>query len=257
MIALVTGASSGMGRDMAIYLNTLGYDLILTARDEEKLKQVKQIIEEKQKGNVEIILADLSRQEECLRLYEEAKQIGPIDIWINNAGFGLFGSFVETSLDTELDMIRTNVEAVHILTKLVVQDMIKQNRGHILNVASVAGFLPGPLMATYYATKNYVFRLCEAIRKELKKQNSQVKISVLCPGPVSTNFNQVAKVKFNLKQRDSKTVAKYAVDQMLKNRFLIMPGVEIKATRFFSKVIPDSILSSVCYHMQEKKQGNT
>lgn len=255
MIAGITGASSGIGKDMAIYLHTLGHDVILIARDEQKLQQLQKQLQSKGTAKVDVLVADLSIEEECMQVYDKAKQMGNIDIWINDAGFGLFGSFVETDLERDIEMIHTNVRAVHILTKLVVQDMIKRNQGYILNVASVAGFLPGPLMATYYATKNYVFRLSEAIRRELKKQKSSVKISVLCPGPVNTNFNQVANVKFNLKQRSSKQVAEYAISHMLHYHFLIMPGIEIKFARFFSKIVPDFILEKVCYHMQEKKKG--
>ncbi len=270
-IALVTGASSGIGRDMARYLNSLGYNLIITARDEDKLKKLKQELEEKKlekkelseksevktngKANIDIIVADLAKEEECISLYKQVKEkYKNIDILINNAGFGLFGSFLETDLETELDMINVNVKAVHILAKLFMQDMVKANRGTILNVASVAGFMPGPLMATYYCTKNYVFRLSEALREELKKKKSDVKISVLCPGPVDTNFNKVAKVKFNLKEASSEYVAKYAIDKLLKHKFLIIPGFSVKMARFFSKITPDNILAKVCYHMQEKKR---
>ncbi len=150
-------------------------------------------------------------------------------------------------------MIHTNVIAVHMLTKLFLQDMVLKDSGRILNVASVAGFMPGPLMTTYYSTKNYVFRMSEAINKELKKMNSNVKISVLCPGPVNTNFNNVAKVKFNLRQASSEKIAKYAIDKMLKNKFKIIPGIDIKIAKFGSKILPDSILAEICYHMQERK----
>ena len=133
------------------------------------------------------------------------------------------------------------------------KDMVKRNSGHILNVASIAGFIPGPLMQTYYASKSYVIRLSEGIREELKKQNSKVKISILCPGPVNTNFNNVAGVKFNLSSLKSEDVAKYAVKKMLKNKFLIIPGFKIKIGKFFSKIVPDNIIAKFVYYMQEKK----
>ena len=151
-------------------------------------------------------------------------------------------------------MIDTNIKAVHILTKLFLSDMQKIDRGKILNVASIAGFMPGPLMATYYATKNYVVRLSQAIREELRKKKSNVQISVLCPGPVDTNFNNVANVKFNLRSLPSQTVAKYAIDNTLKGRFMIIPGFTIKCTRFFSKIVPDSIMAKACYKTQERKR---
>lgn len=260
MVALVTGASSGIGRDMARYLYELGYDLVITARNKQNLEELKKELEETKSNTktrkIEIILADLSKEEECKKLYQQTKEtVGCIDILINNAGFGLFGRFTQTSLDTEMNMIDTNIKAVHILTKLFLQDMLAQKNGHILNVSSIASFLPGPLMTTYYSTKSYVLRFSQSIREELKKQKSNVKISVLCPGPVATNFNNVAKVKFNLPQTSSEKVAKYAIDKMLKNKFLIMPGINVKLTRFFTKIIPDTWLAKVSYHMQKRKEG--
>ena len=174
MRALITGASSGIGRDMARELDKMGYDLILVARDINRLQEVKNSL----KGNVEVIQMDLEIEENCKRLYGQAKDI---DILINNAGFGTFGGFTETDLDKELSLIDTNIKAVHILTKLYLKDMVERDSGHILNVASNAGFMPGPLMCAYYASKAYVVRLSEGIREELKKKKSRVKISLLCP----------------------------------------------------------------------------
>ena len=240
---------------MAIILNNLGYDLIITAKDEENLIKLKQKLNLNNKNDVYIIVKDLSKENECKELYEEIKdKFKNIDILINNAGFGLFGEFVDTSIDTQMNMIDVNIKAVQILTKLFLNDMVKVNKGRILNVASVAAFMPGPLMATYYSTKNYVLRISQAIKYELKKRKSNVKISVLCPGPVNTNFNNVANVKFNLKGMSSKYVAEYAIDKLLKDKFLIMPGVGIKLIRFISKILPDMIMAKMCYKMQEKKK---
>ncbi len=112
----------------------------------------------------------------------------------------------------------------------------------------------GALMATYYCTKNYILRMSQAIREELNKKKSNVKISVLCPGPVNTNFNNVANVKFNLKGSSSEYVAKYAIDKTIKNKFMIIPGIKIKLARLASKIVPDFIVAKVCYYMQEKKR---
>ena len=256
MIALVTGASSGIGRDMARYLNSLGYDLIITARDKVKLEDLKQGLEKKNNYFVDIIVKDLSKTEECKDLYKEIKEkYQNIDILINNAGFGLCGEFVETDLDFELSMIDTNIKAVHILTKLFLKDMVKKDSGRILNVASVASFMPGPLMATYYSSKNYVLRLSQAIKEELNKRRSNVKISVLCPGPVDTNFNNVANVKFAMKGLSSEYVAKYAINKMLKNKTIIKVGWKIKVVRFFSKIFPDSLSAKACYNIQKRKNN--
>ena len=246
MKALITGASSGIGRDMARYLSNLGYDLIIVARRLELLEKLKSEL----KTNVEIVCLDVSKEENCYKLFEEHRDI---DVLVNNAGFGLFGHFFETDLNKEINMINTNIIAVHILTKLYVQEMIKKDKGHILNVASIAGFMVGPLMSTYYATKNYVISLSRAINKELKKRKSNVKISVLCPGPVKTEFNDVAGVKFSMKSLTSEYVAKYAVDKMLKNKEVIIPGIAIKLLKFGNKIAPDKVSIEIAYHAQESK----
>ena len=246
MRALITGASSGIGRDIAINLSKKGYDLILVARDLEKLNEVKA----KLHTNVEVVSMDVSKAENCKELHEKYQDI---DILVNNAGFGDCGYFTKTSLDKELKMIDTNIVAYHVLTKLYLQDMKQRNSGKILNVASIAGFMPGPLMATYYSTKAYVVRLSEAIREELKKENSKVQISILCPGPVDTNFNKVADVQFALKGLSSEYVAKYTTDKLFKGKFYIVPGWKIKLARFGSKIAPNNLVAKICYNMQRRK----
>ncbi len=246
MKALVTGASSGIGRDIARELSKKGYDLVIVARNKERLEELKQEL----KTKVEVISLDLSKKENCMKLHEE---VNDIDVLINNAGFGDFGKFVDTDIEKEIQMIELNITSVHLLTKLYLKDMVNKNQGRILNVASIAGFMPGPLMATYYATKNYIVRLSEAIREELKKQKSDVKISILCPGPVKTNFNNVANVKFELHSLTSEYVAKYAVKEMLKNKFYIVPGLTIKVLKFLSKITPTPILAKCTYQMQKRK----
>ena len=208
MKALITGASSGMGRDMAKILSQKGYDLILVARDEKKLEEVKKQL----KTETKIVVIDISNEENCKKIYEENKDI---DILINNAGFGDCGHFEETSLDKDIQMIHTNIIAYHILTKLYLKEMIKKDSGKILNVASIAGFMPGPLMTTYYSTKNYVVRFSESIREELRRKKSKVQISILCPGPVDTNFNKVADVEFALKVMITQNVTKNHIKKQI------------------------------------------
>lgn len=247
MKALITGASSGIGKEMAKYLSLKGIDLVLVARDEEKLQEVKKEI----KTNVEIISIDLASKENCIKLYNQVKDI---DILINNAGFGAFGEFTETDLETEIDMINTNITALHILAKLYLQDMKKKNSGYILNVSSIAAFIPGPLMAAYYATKSYVLNLSKGIYEELRHDKSNVKISCLCPGPTKTNFLPTAGVKFNTKLATAEYVAKYATDKMFKGKLVIIPTLKIKTVMFLSKIVPHKIIARFTYKIQEGRR---
>ena len=275
MKALITGASSGIGKDMAKILNQKGYNLVLVARDIEKLEQTKKELEKsvqneptiennkiekayknskKATNKIEIIQMDLSEEQNCIEL---ANKVKDVDILINNAGFGDCGKFSETDLNKDISMIKTNVIAYHILTKLYLKEMKKKNSGKILNVASIAGFMPGPLMATYYATKNYIVRLSEAIREELKKEKSKVQISILCPGPVETNFNKVANVKFSLREANSMQVAKYAIKKLEKGKFYIVPGIDVKLARFGAKIAPSNFVAKITYKVQKRKiQGS-
>ena len=250
MRVLVTGASSGIGRDLARDFAKRKYDLILVARNVERLEVLQKELKETYNVNVEYLSVDLSRRENCIDLHSKVKNI---DILVNNAGLGDFGEFSETELTKDFSIIDTNVTSVHVLTKLYLKDMREKNSGKILNVASIAGFLPGPLMATYYASKNYVVRLSESIREELKKAKSNVKISILCPGPVKTNFNNVANVKFELSSLTSEYVAEYTVKQLLKDKFYIVPGITIKLAKNLSKLVPTPILAKIRYQMQKRK----
>ncbi len=250
MKALVTGASSGIGKEIAYYLDKLGYELILVARDKEKLEEVQKKLSKKSK----IVLIDLANEKKIKDLYMIVKNEN-IDLLVNNAGFGLFGDYEEVDLLKELEMIDVNIKAVHILTRMFLKDMEKKGQGRILNVASSAGLLKGgPLMSTYYATKSYVVNFSLAIYEELRRKKSNVKISVLCPGPVNTNFNDVAGVKFNLKSLSAEYVAKYAIDEMLnKNKLLIIPGTSTKLGIFITRFLPIKLILNITYRIQERK----
>ena len=252
MRALITGASSGIGRVLAYEYAKKGYDLVIVARNQQKLEELKKEIEVNNHSKVEIVQMDLSIEENCINLYKKYK--GQIDLLINNAGFGTYGNFEEIDLQTEVKLINTNISALHILTKLFLQDMKEKDSGTILNVASIAGFLPGPLMSAYYASKAYVIRLSQGIREELKKSKSNVSISILCPGPVDTNFNTVANVKFSSKPLTSEYVAKYTVKQLNKNKFYIVPGLSVRALRIICKIIPDNVMASFAYKHTEGKK---
>lgn len=248
MKALITGASSGIGRDMARVLSNKGYDLILVARDKNNLNQLKKEL----KTNVEVISMDLSILDNCKKLYEQVKNEN-IDILINNAGFGTIGAFRKIDLDKELNMIDLNIKVVHILTKLFLDDFVKRNSGYILNVSSASAFQPGPLMATYYSTKAYVYHLTLAIYEELRRIKSNVKISCLCPGPVNTNFNKVANCEFKIDALSSEFVAKYTIDKMFKNKLLIIPGFKIKLLYIFGRFIPNKLKLKITYKIQYRK----
>lgn len=249
MKALITGASSGLGADFARVLSNRGYDLILVARRKSKLEKLKKEL----KTNVEIIDMDISSTFNCMKLYNQVKK-EKIDILINNAGFGLFGKFEKTKLDTELDMIDLNIKAVHTLTKLFLKDFRKKDSGYILNVASAASFLPGPLMSTYYATKAYVLCLTESIYEELRQDHSDIYIGALCPGPVDTEFNDVAKVKFALKGLNSYDVAEYAVKKMFQQKMIIIPGFTTKLGIIASKFLPIKSKAKISYNIQSQKE---
>ncbi len=247
MNALITGASSGIGREMAIYLSELGYDLVVVARNKDKLEELKKSV----KTNIKIMEYDLSDIDNCYKLYDKIKD-NNIDIVINNAGFGLFGNYVETDLNTELNMIDLNVKALHILTKLFINN---DNIKYILNVASSAGLMKGgPLMATYYATKSYVCSYSLGLYEELRKNNSNKVISILCPGPVDTNFNDRANVKFNVKSMDARYVARYAINKMFKKKLIIVPGLSVRMGLFFMRFVPTKMLLKMTYNFQEKKK---
>lgn len=249
MKALITGASSGIGREMAKILSEKGYDLIIVARRKKKLEELKKEL----KTNVEIIPLDISSTFNCMKLYNKVKN-NDIEIVINNAGFGIFGEFTDTNLDQELDMIDTNIKAVHMLTKLFLKDMKEKDRGYILNVSSSAAFLPGPLMASYYASKAYILHLTEAITEELRHDDSHVYVGSFCPGPVNTEFNDVAKVEFGVKAISSEYAARYAIDKMFQKKRIIVPGIFMKINCTCNRFLPRKLLLKICYHIQKKKE---
>lgn len=249
MKALVTGASSGIGKEICIYLDSLGYELILVSRDKDKLLEVQNILKNKSK----VITLDLSNINNCYKLYNLTSKYD-VDILVNNAGFGLHGEFVDSDINKEISMIDLNIKAVHILTKLFLKDFVNKDKGYILNVSSSAAFLSGPLMSTYYSTKSYVYRLTTAIYEELRKKKSNVFISVLCPGPVKTNFNKTANCKFDIKSVDSKYVAKYAIDKMFKKKLVIIPSFYIKVGIFINRFLPIKSSLKVAYNIQDKKR---
>ncbi len=249
--AVITGASAGLGTEFAKQLAAKGYKLILTARREERLNN----LAEELPVECVIIPADLSKTEECLRFFELVKD-KKIDVFVNNAGFGDCNSFLESNLDKELDMIDVNVKAMHTLCKLFLQKMQKENHGYILNVASSAGLLPaGPYMATYYATKAYVSSLTQAIAQELKELKSNVYVGALCPGPVDTEFYDVANVEFTLKGISPEYCVEYAIRQMIKRQVVIVPTLLMKASTTMGRMAPRKLAIKITSGQQRKKLG--
>ena len=250
MKALITGASSGIGRELARQLSAMGIDVILVARRLTRLQQLKEELE----GQVQVICMDLRDAKSCRMLYERVKA-EEIDILINNAGFGLCGAFDETSLDRELEMIDLNIRAVHILTKLFLKDLIARDHGFILNVASIAAYAPGPLMATYYASKAYVLRLSQSIYGELRRRGSHVHVAALCPGPVRTEFNQVAGVEFFTSGMSAQKVAKIAIEGMFSEKREIIPGTLMKWAKALTRVTPTALQLRISHYLQHRKQN--
>lgn len=247
--ALVTGASSGIGREIARELDKRGFRVILAARREDRLGELAEELSDSR-----VIVCDLSREEECRRLHEEVSE-ERVTVLVNNAGFGKLGRFEEIPLEDELRMIDTNVRAVHILTKLFLKDFIKEDRGYILNVASSAGLMPGgPLMAAYYATKAYVTSLTSAIYEELKTADSKVNISALCPGPVDTEFNSVANARFGVKSISAELCAKRAVEGMFAKQLIIVPETGLGLAAKAAQLAPRRISLALTGQIQSNKQ---
>ena len=249
MKALITGATSGIGQSFAAKLAKRGWSLILTGRNEEKLREMKKSLG----GNIEIIAADLAKKEDVFRVYEFCRG-KDVDMLINNAGYGLFGKFEDTDLEDEINMINVNITALHILTKLFLRDFKKRDHGTILNVASAAGFMSGPLMAAYYGSKNYVLKLSLAIWEELRRDRSNVKITVLCPGPVDTNFNNRAGVSFSVKPITADQAAEYALKKALNGKFFAIPGLTVKLGTIAPRFVPQKMLAAVVYNIQKAKK---
>lgn len=253
MIALVTGASSGIGRDIARSLARHGINVIITARRRDRLIELKDELVGQFGVKVMCVAADLSKEEQVFALYDKVRKYN-IDILINNAGYGVFGDFTETNLERELDMIDVNVKAFHILFKLFLRDFKKRDCGYILNTASMAGFLPGPWFSSYYASKGYIVRMTQAVAEELREKRSHVRVSMLCPGPVSTEFSETARVKFLTAAYPSEKLAEHAVREMFAGTLLITENAATKALVLLSRLVPDSVLAVAAGLFQSNRE---
>lgn len=250
MYAVITGASSGIGLECAKLLAKKGYGLILTARRTERLMQLQNRIQQKYGVHVLLYPCDLEDSSNVMKLHAFCSAY-PVKVVVNNAGFGKVGEFTETNLEEELAMIDVNVKAVHILTKLFAQSM---QAGYILNVASVAGYQPVPLMASYGATKAYVLNLSKAVNYELKRSKKKIHVAAFCPGPVDTEFDQRAGVRYSLNHISAKECAKAGIVGMFRRQTEIFPITTTKLASRLSKLAPDWITLPVEYFLQNKKR---
>ena len=246
--ALITGASSGIGRDFARLLARDGYHLFLVARSEGKLREVAEEV-----GHASVIVADLASPAAPQKIFDAA---GPVDVLINNAGFGISGPFVETDLKAELEIIQVNIAALTHLTKLFVRPMVARKSGRIMNVASTAAFQPGPLMAVYYATKAYVLSFSEAIADEL--HGTGVTVTALCPGPTSTGFAAVAGMESSrlfsvTRPMNSEAVARYGIRAMQHGKRVAIPGVANKLMAQSLRVSPRRLVTTIVRKLQEPR----
>lgn len=254
--ALITGGASGLGYELALLLAKDGYNLVLIDIDAEKLQEVKQGIETDFTVNVQIYDKDLSVVNISEEIMLELKGL-PIDVLVNNAGFGLFGSFWETDWEREKQMLHLHVITTTHLTKLVLKDMIQRGSGKILNLSSLAAFQPGPLMSLYYATKGYILSFSEAIANELK--GTGVTVTALCPGPTKTSFQKVVsnassenKITFNM--ANAKEVAAYGYKAMNKGKVYAIPGKFNKLLATLPRFIPRNTAATIVKRIQEKNR---
>ena len=219
--ALITGASGGIGYELALLFARDGYDCILVARSQDKLKGLAERLESEHRVKTLVLAKDLSRPSAVDEIFEEVTAASMhVDVLVNNAGFPVFGPFVNTDLQVELEMLQVNVIALTALTKLFLKGMVERRAGRILNLASTAAFLPGPLMAVYYASKAFVNSFTEALWYELR--GSGVTATVSCPGPTATEFAEVAgtarSLLFRLGAASAATVARQGYRAMMKGR---------------------------------------
>lgn len=248
MYAIITGASSGIGKEMAILLAKKGYSLILVARRKERLEQLKKHLKNHYPIEVKTAVYDLSDRQSCFDFCTKYHNY-PIEILINNAGFGKIGYITETSLENQLSMIDTNITALHILSHYFAKRMKK---GYILNVASIAGFQPGPFLATYGATKAYAAKFSMALDYELKKQHKRISVTTLCPGPVATEFDAVAGTDFSLAAISARDCAIAGLNGMFKRKRLVLPSTA-KLAYYGVKFLPLNIIIPITYQIQKQK----
>jgi short-subunit dehydrogenase len=254
--ALVTGASSGIGLDLAKRFATQGYDVALVARSKGKLEEVAAAIEAEHKVRAHVVTADLAQPKAAEALIAQLDERGiEVDVLVNNAGYALYGAFAETDLGDELNMIQVNIVALTHLTKLIVRKMIARKDGRILNVASTAAFQPGPLMAVYYATKSYVLSFSEALANELT--GTGVTVTALCPGPTRTGFQARAQMEESKLVRGkqimtAEEVARTGYAGLMKGKTVVIPGMSNKMLANAVRFLPRNTVTKMVRNAQER-----
>ena len=258
-VALVTGASGGIGLELARLCAKGGHDLILVARNRDKLDEIAKYLSGMYNIRVEVIAADLTDPEAPQAIMGKVEALGlGLDVLVNNAGFGDWGLFGRAELKRQLDMVQVNIVALTVLTRLALPRMVTQHKGRILNVASTAGFAPGPLMAVYYATKAYVVSFSEAIANELK--GTGITVTALCPGPTRTGFAQEAGMaQSNLfsgpNVMDAAPVAAAGYSAMMRGRAVVIPGFGNKLLIFSIRTSPRWAVRMITRWFQESRKG--
>ncbi|MFL6256266.1 MAG: SDR family NAD(P)-dependent oxidoreductase [Pyrinomonadaceae bacterium] len=258
MTALVTGASGGIGEELARLFAADGHDLVLVARSRDKLARLAAELKEKHAVAARVLAADLARAETPREIFEELSANGvTIDALVNNAGFGTYGLFAETDLKSELELLQVNVVALTHLSKLFLPGMITRRRGYLMNVASTAAFQPGPLMAVYYASKAYVLSLSEALANECEGTN--VVVSALCPGPTETGFVAAARMEqsklFERAVMDARTVALDGYRGLLAGKTIVIPGLRNNLLARSIGLFPRNLVTKVVRGIQEKRNS--
>lgn len=241
MKALVTGASSGLGLEVCRLLAQRGYDIVGVSRHEGGFGLLKDEFRDRKFEFYQCDLSDMSNVKGLLEYTKDTE----FDYFFDNAGFGMIGHFDDDKIDSEMKMVDLNVKATHILLKEFLKGFTQRNRGHILVTSSAAAFAPAPYMTPYYSTKVYVYYLCLGYWRELKERKSKVTLSVLCPGPVDTNFEKAGDVKFNIRPISCQRCASYAVKMSLKGKTVIVPSLKIKLLHFFSHLFPKKMITKV------------
>jgi len=253
---LITGASGGIGYDLSSVFAENGYNVVLVARTKEKLLALANQAQQMFGVSAQVIVKDLTKPNAAEEIHRQLEQEGiHVDVLVNNAGYGLLGNFAFTSKRDELEMIQLNIATVAHMTKLFLPAMIKNGKGRILNVASTAGFQPGPLMANYSATKAYVVSFSIGLAEEVRENG--VTVSVLCPGPTFTGFQERAGIHENpllkLVMADSRVVARAGYEGLMAGKTVIIPGFFNRLGSLISRLSPSTLTARFQKRYRERE----